>query len=48
MPISPEPLQQPEKLKEDTRASPTAAGDTQEEVLAEEGTGEGVRGQERK
>lgn len=31
VPISPEPLQRPEKLKEETRASP-AAGDTQDEV----------------
>ncbi|XP_022355124.1 CUE domain-containing protein 2 isoform X2 [Enhydra lutris kenyoni] len=39
MPVSPEPLQRPEKLKEETRASPTASGDTQDEVLVEEGTG---------
>nr|XP_055155964.1 CUE domain-containing protein 2 isoform X1 [Nyctereutes procyonoides]XP_055155965.1 CUE domain-containing protein 2 isoform X1 [Nyctereutes procyonoides] len=31
VPISPEPLQRPEKLKEETRAS-TAAGDTQDEA----------------
>jgi len=48
VPISPEPLQQPEKLKEETRASPTAAGDTQDEVLLEEGTGERIRDQERR
>nr|XP_060497635.1 CUE domain-containing protein 2 isoform X2 [Panthera onca]XP_060497636.1 CUE domain-containing protein 2 isoform X2 [Panthera onca] len=36
MPISPEPLQRPEKLQEETRASPTAAGDTQEEAASAE------------
>ncbi|XP_029772497.1 CUE domain-containing protein 2 [Suricata suricatta] len=36
MPISSEPLQRPEKLKEDTRASPTAAGDPQEEAASAE------------
>lgn len=45
MPISTEPLQQPEKLKEETRAS--AAGDTQDEVLVEERTDEGAKGQKK-
>ncbi|XP_045437998.1 CUE domain-containing protein 2 isoform X2 [Pipistrellus kuhlii] len=35
VPISPEPLQRPEKLKEETRASP-AAGDTQDEAASAE------------
>lgn len=35
VPISPEPLQRPEKLKEETRASP-AAGDTQDEAAGAE------------
>ena len=39
--ISPEPLQRPEKLKEEMMSS---AGDTQDEVLVEEGTSEGARG----
>lgn len=41
--ISSQRLQRPEKLKEETRASP-AAGDTQDEVLRQEGTNEGARG----
>lgn len=45
MSISQEPLQRPEKLKGETRAS--AARDTQEEVVVQEGTDEGARGQER-
>ncbi|XP_004749439.1 CUE domain-containing protein 2 [Mustela nigripes] len=36
MPVSPEPLQRPEKLKEETRASPTASGDTQDEAAGAE------------
>ena len=39
--LSPEPLQRPEKLKEEMMSS---AGDTQDEVLVEAGTSEGARG----